>query len=307
MNRLFLFCLILFLSLNLPAQDWKPAGDKIKTSWAAKVDPTNPLPEYPRPQLVRELWQNLNGLWEYAILPKGSSFPKKYDGNILVPFAVESSLSGVQKRVGKENELWYQRSFSIPSAWKNKNILLHFGGVDWKADVWVNDVKIGTHKGGYSPFSLDITSFIDKSGPQKLVLKVWDPTDQGYQPRGKQVVKPGGIMYTPVTGIWQTVWLEALGKSYISQLKTVPNLDGENISVKACTEGTTPADLIVVNVLENGKIINTGKAAAGQDVLVAVPEAKLWSPESPFLYNMEVMILRNDKIVDHVKSYFLNL
>ena len=158
MRKQLLACMALALTLGVNAQ-WKPVGDKIKTDWAEKVDPNNVLPEYPRPQLERNDWQNLNGEWEYAIKPVGGVEPSAFDGKILVPFAVESSLSGVQKEVGQENELWYKRSFSIPSAWKNKNIVLNFGAVDWKADVFVNDVLVGSHKGGYTPFSFDITPF----------------------------------------------------------------------------------------------------------------------------------------------------
>lgn len=304
MKKLLLSYILLITVVALHAQDWKPAGDKIKTVWAEKVDPSNPLPEYPRPQMLRDSWQNLNGLWDYAILPKGGNFPEAYDGKILVPFAVESSLSGVQKRVGKNNELWYKHTFTISKDWKNKNILLHFGGVDWKTELWLNDIKIGGHQGGYTPFFFDITPFISNSGSQKLVVKVWDPTNEGYQPRGKQVIKPGGIFYTPVTGIWQTVWLEAVNTTHITELKTVPNIDGQNITVNACIQGSQYSDLIEVNVLEDGKIISTGKAAAGQDVLLAVTNPKLWSPESPFLYDMEVRILRDGKVIDMVGSYF---
>ncbi len=304
MNRLALLSLAALLTINVAAQDWKPAGDKIKTAWAEKVNPANPLPEYPRPQLVRELWQNLNGLWDYSIKPRGGNIPQAFDGKILVPYAVESSLSGVQKQVGEENELWYHRTFSIPPVWKNKNIVLHFGAVDWKAEVWINDIKIGTHQGGFTPFSFDITPFIATGGQQKLIVKVWDPTDKGYQPRGKQVVKPGGIFYTAVTGIWQTVWMEAVGQTYITRLKTVPNIDGGNISVTALVKDATLADIVEVSVLENGKIIGTGKSAAGVDVMVSVPDSKLWSPESPFLYDLDVKVLRNGKVVDQVKSYF---
>lgn len=293
-----------FFSAAATAQDWKPAGDKIKTAWAEKVDPTSPLPEYPRPQLVREQWQNLNGLWDYAILPKGSNMPAAFDGKILVPFAIESSLSGVQQRVGENNELWYQRNFTVPSQWKNKKLLLHFGAVDWKADVWINGIKVGSHQGGYTPFSFDISAFLQKEGQQQMMVRVWDPTDAGYQPRGKQVRDPKGIWYTPVTGIWQTVWMEPVEQAYVSAIKTVPNIDGGNISVHANTVATVPGDVIEVKVLDKGKVISTGKAVAGQDVLVAVPNAKPWSPESPFLYDMEVAILRNGQATDKLKSYF---
>jgi len=304
MKRIAVLSLVVLLTLNLSSQNWKPAGDRIKTRWAEKVDPSNPLPDYPRPQLVRELWQNLNGLWDYSIQPRGGVLPTAFDGKILVPFAVESSLSGVQKTVGDENELWYQRTFTVPAGWKNKNVLLHFGAVDWKADIWINDIRIGWHQGGYTPFSFDITPFLATGGTQKLTVKVWDPTDKGYQPRGKQVVKPGSIWYTPVTGIWQTVWMEAVGTTHVSHLKTVPNIDGRNISVSTTLVSATLADIVEASVIENGKVISSGKAAAGQEILLSVPGSKLWSPESPFLYDLEVKVMRNGKVIDAVKSYF---
>ena len=286
------------------AQDWKPAGDKIKTPWSETVDPNNPLPEYPRPQLVRDQWKNLNGLWNYAIREKGGNVPATFDGKILVPFAIESALSGVQKRVGTENELWYQTAFSVPKEWKGKQVLLNFGAVDWTCELWLNDIQIGGHQGGYDPFSFDITAYLKPSGDQTLIVKVWDPTNDGFQPRGKQVKDPRGIWYTPVTGIWQTVWLEAVNQVYITQLKTVPNIDGQNIEVKACAQHTIPGDLIEVVVMSDGKMISSAKAAAGQSMTVAVPEPKLWSPDSPYLYDMIVRITRGGKPLDEVQSYF---
>jgi Glycosyl hydrolases family 2, sugar binding domain len=204
MRKVFLLLLLLML-LEGKTQDWHPAGNSIKTEWAEKVTSANPLPEYPRPQMMRESWQSLNGLWDYALLPKGSSFPTSYAGKILVPFCIESSLSGVQKKVGESNELWYRRTFRFPANWKSKKMLLHFGAVDWRAEVWISQVKIGTHQGGYTPFSFDLTPFLLKDSLQELIVKVWDPSDQGYQPRGKQVNNPRGIWYTSVTGNWQTV------------------------------------------------------------------------------------------------------
>lgn len=304
MRRLIFIWLLICNTGAANAQNWKPAGDKIKTPWAEKVNPASPLPEYPRPQMERGQWQNLNGLWDYSIQPKNSNIPQSFEGKILVPFAVESSLSGVQKRVGDQDELWYHRTFTIPSNWKNKKILLHFGAVDWQADVWVNNVKVGTHQGGFTPFSFDITAFLSKEKNQTLVVKVWDPTDRGYQPRGKQVNRPEGIWYTPVTGIWQTVWLEPVETAYISHIKAIPNIDRGNITVNATTQGALLSDLIEVKVFDKGKLVSTSKAAVGQDVLVAVPEAKLWSPESPFLYDMEISLVRNGVLGDKVKSYF---
>ncbi|MDP2061357.1 MAG: beta-galactosidase, partial [Flavobacteriaceae bacterium] len=209
------FLFLLSICILQTFGQWKPAGDKIKTQWAEKIDVNNVLPEYPRPIMERTDWMNLNGLWDYSILKAGMAEPTKFDGQILVPFPVESSLSGVMKTVGGENEVWYKRTFEVPAKWKGKNVLLHFGAVDWKAEVWVNDIKIGSHTGGYTPFSFDVSPFLNKLGAQKLVVKVWDGTDKGFQPRGKQTSEPRGIWYTPVTGIWQTVWLEPVAAKRI--------------------------------------------------------------------------------------------
>ncbi|MFA9390677.1 MAG: sugar-binding domain-containing protein [Prolixibacteraceae bacterium] len=229
----FLF-LLLFLLNQLHAQ-WSVQGDRIKTQWAETINVENVLPGYPRPLMERSEWMNLNGLWNYAIRPLGENEPGNYDGKILVPFAIESSLSGVMKELGSQNELWYQQNIVIPSAWKNKNILLHFGAVDWKCDVFLNDIKIGSHTGGYTAFSIDITPYLHE-GKQKLVIRVWDGTDEGYQPHGKQVSKPNSIWYTAVSGIWQTVWLEPVNSKYITNVKTTSNIDRQSLHVEVETE-----------------------------------------------------------------------
>jgi beta-galactosidase/beta-glucuronidase len=292
----------LFLT-NAFAQ-WQPAGEKIKTVWAEKIDVKNVLPEYPRPIMERPEWQNINGLWEYSITKAGSSEPENFDGEILVPFAVESSLSGVQKTVGDENELWYKRSFTIPSDWKNKNILLHFGAVDWKSDIWINDIKVGTHKGGFTPFSFDVTPFLNKSGDQKLVVKVWDPSEKGFQPRGKQTSRPRGIWYTPVTGIWQTVWLEPVAEKYVEAVRTTPDIDNSRISVSIVSENTHYADLYEVTVMDGNSEIASAKASAKQSVDISITDPKLWDTENPFLYDLKIKLLSNGKVVDEVDSYF---
>lgn len=281
---------------------WKPAGDKIKTKWAETIDPNNVLPEYPRPIMERSDWTNLNGLWEYSILPVGEKEPQSFDGKILVPFAVESSLSGVQKELNKDKELWYKRTFTVPSSWKDKSVLLHFGAVDWKAEIYLNDIKIGSHTGGYTPFSFDITPYL-ATGNQKLVVKVWDPTTEGYQPVGKQHARPEGIWYTPVSGIWQTVWLEPVSKKYISDIKTVPNIDIKQLSFNVCTQNTNATNIVKVTVLDGSKTVATSKAVAGQSVDIALADIKLWSPESPFLYNVEIELYEGAKLLDKVKSY----
>lgn len=290
------------LAAQLHAQ-WKPVEGRISTQWSEQVNPDNVLPEYPRPIMERTEWKNLNGLWDYAIIEKGKHTPSVFDGKILVPFAVESSLSGVGKTVGAEKELVYRRSFDVPSSWKGKRVLLHFGAVDWKTDVWVNDVKVGSHTGGFTPFSFDITEALQGKN-NTLMVKVWDPTDKGYQPRGKQVSRPEGIWYTPVTGIWQTVWLEPVSESYIQDLRITPDIDNSLLSLKALVKDATSKDLVEVKVFDGQQLVAQGKSINGECVQVAMPEnAKLWSPESPFLYTLKVSLKQNGKLVDEVSSY----
>ena len=302
MKKNFLTILFVLALCSSTFAQWKPAGDKIKTSWGEQLDPKNVLPEYPRPIMERSDWKNLNGLWKYAITPKGTPAPAAYQGDILVPFAVESSLSGVGKMINEKEELWYQRTFDVPSAWRGKQILLHFGAVDWKAEVWVNDVKVGEHTGGFTPFYFDITSVLNK-GNNDLVVKVWDPSDRGEQPRGKQIANPHGIWYTPVTGIWQTVWLEPVATQYITNLKTTPNIDNNSVKVEVAAN-TTSADKVEVKVFDGKNLVAKGAALNGVPVELAMPaNAKLWSPDSPFLYNMEVTLYKDGKAIDQVKSY----
>ena len=302
MKKNFLTMLLALALCSSTFAQWKPAGDKIKTSWGEQLDPKNVLPEYPRPIMERSDWKNLNGLWKYAITPKGTPAPAAYQGDILVPFAVESSLSGVGKMINEKEELWYQRTFDVPSAWRGKQILLHFGAVDWKAEVWVNDVKVGEHTGGFTPFYFDITSVLNK-GNNNLVVKVWDPSDRGEQPRGKQIANPHGIWYTPVTGIWQTVWLEPVATQYITNLKTTPDIDNNSVKVEVAAN-TTSADKVEVKVFDGKNLVAKGAALNGVPVELAMPaNAKLWSPDSPFLYNMEVTLYKDGKAIDQVKSY----
>ena len=302
MKTTFISVLCLLFSLGVSAQ-WKPAGDRIKTSWAEQISPENVLPEYPRPIMERGEWKNLNGLWQYAIVDKGARTPQAFDGEILVPFAVESSLSGVQKRIDDTKELVYQRTFEVPSAWKGKQVLLHFGAVDWKADVWVNDVKVGSHTGGYAPFSFDITPALNAKS-NKLVVRVWDPTDKSYQPRGKQVSKPSGIWYTPVSGIWQTVWLEPVNEKHIANLRILPDVDANVLKVDACVAEGTATDMLEVSVYDGNQLVASGKSINGEQVDVEMPQdVKLWSPDSPFLYTLKVALINKGKVVDKVDSY----
>ena len=305
MKKLIFVTAAALLTALTGAAQWQPAGERISTEWGEKLDPQNVLPEYPRPQMTRvqvqDGWQNLNGLWDYAIRPLGQA-PEKYDGQILVPFAVESSLSGVGQRLGDRNELWYSRTFTVSPKWNGKRVLLHFGAADWKTDVWVNGVSVGTHTGGFTPFEFDITSAL-KKGSNDLKVRVWDPTDAGYQPRGKQVNRPEGIWYTPVSGIWQTVWLEAVPRQYIKNIRTTPDLDRKSFRIEAAACGTQPGDRIEVRLYDNGAKVAEGCAVDGAAVELYVAEPKLWSPESPFLYDLEVALVRNGRKVDEVQSY----
>lgn len=303
MKRIIGILLVLIISVDWLWAQWQPAGDRIQTEWAEKMDVKNVLPEYPRPLMERSDWMNLNGLWNYAIRPTDTSVPTAYDGQILVPYAVESSLSGVGKNLGEKNDLWYQRSFSLPAAWKGKRVLLHFGAVDWKTDVWVNGVKVGTHTGGFTPFSFDVTAALQK-GDNELVVKVGDPTDKGYQPRGKQVNNPHGIWYTPVSGIWQTVWLEPVPEHYITQVRTTPDVDRNRLALEVQSNSTQAVERVEVTVLEEGKPVAEGAALGNVPVEIAMPAGvKLWSPDSPFLYDLEVRLYADGKVVDRVKSY----
>ena len=278
--------------------EWTPVGDRIMTFWGENLDPENVLPEYPRPQLVRDRWINLNGLWEYAITPV-DAVPEKMDGHILVPFAVESALSGVGRSVTEHDALWYEREFSVPKDWAGSRIMLNFGAVDWKAEVYVNDELAGCHTGGYAPFSFDVTDLLLQGKTNSLKVKVTDGTDSWFQPRGKQVSEPEGIWYTAVTGIWQTVWMEPVSESYVKSCHSVADIDASvlNVYVDAVlTEG----DACEVVLMECGNVINKGR---GTEVSLHVPQMKLWSPDSPYLYDIEVNIVRDGAVVDRVSGY----
>ncbi|HJT35228.1 MAG TPA: glycoside hydrolase family 2 TIM barrel-domain containing protein [Pirellulales bacterium] len=305
-----MICLLVFLAAAR-ADDWKPAKGPLMSRWAEQVTPTNALPEYPRPQLVREKWQNLNGLWEYAIRTKGDSQPDAFDGQILVPYPLESALSGVMKRIDETQRLWYRRTFTVDKTWSGQRLLLHFGAVDWQTTVWVNGREVGKHDGGYDPFSFDITDALKSEGLQELAVAVWDPSDRGPQPRGKQVSKPSGIYYTPTTGIWQTVWLEPVPQTYIESLQIVPDLDRKKVRVTVHSAGS--GDDRNVSIKITGAAAGDKKAQvkaapisgkAGQELTIDVADARAWSPDEPWLYDLSVMLGPADRPTDQVASYF---
>jgi beta-galactosidase/beta-glucuronidase len=300
---LLVLTLVLCASSGLRAAEWKPAEGPLATRWAKDVSPDKALPEYPRPQMVRKEWQNLNGLWEYAVQPKGNDRPEKFDGQILVPYPIESALSGVMKRVDVADRVWYRRTFTVPKDWAGKNVLLHFGAVNWESAIWLNGKKLGEHRGGYDGFDFDITDTLKPEGEQEIVVSAWNPADVGTQPRGKQVRKPGGIFYTPSTGIWQTVWIEPVPKSAIDSVTIVPDIDKK---------------LVRIAINAHGKLEGAGVYAKLQDEEYApslpvtgevtiieheIAKPKLWLPESPFLYRMKIVLHRGSEL-DSIETYF---
>ena len=288
---------------NAPANEnvqWKPAGDRIMTQWADDVDPSNVLPEYPRPQMMRENWLNLNGMWDYAISAKDASQPGVYDGQILVPFAVESALSGVGRTLTADDALWYSREFTVPKQWKGQRILLNFGAVDWKTEVYVDGKLAGEHVGGYDPFSFDITDLLSKGKKHNLTVKVLDQTDAWYQPHGKQIMNPHGIWYTPVSGIWQTVWMEPVPETYIKSFSAVPDVPGAKLAMDVKVENMQPGDICRVQMYDGEFLAGEGN---GYKDAVWVTNPKLWTPENPFLYDLKIMIIRKGQIIDEIKGY----
>ena len=322
---------LLVLAGCTTAKQWAPAGDHIRTAWADKVKPSNVHPEYPRPEMVRTQWKSLNGLWDYSVTPSAPSSVPEWssaspdilgmaaeagnilsecvDGQILVPFCIESSLSGVGRRVSPDEALWYSTTFEVPSAWKERTVL-NFGAVDWLADVWLNGSYVGRHVGGYTSFSFDITTYLVK-GKQRLLLRVLDGTDNGEQPRGKQVSNPGGIWYTPVTGIWQSVWIEPVGEGSITGYRATAGMNGA-LELTAMADGK--ADRVEFTLLDGGPGWSTedpGKPAEvancstepGANIHLVVPSAHLWSPEDPYLYGIRINLFNGDKLVDSVLGY----
>jgi len=305
-KKLLFFTMLMNLNqIAALANEWKPVEGHLLTRWAEQVDPQSPWPEYPRPKMVRESWMNLNGLWEYAIVPENLKFEsllKKLtdggDGKILVPFCAESALSGVGKRVMRENSIWYHRTFKIPEKSKDERLLLHFGAVDWDCTVWVNGKEVGNHKGGYDPFYFDITDNL-KVEENQIIVRVWDATSDSPQLRGKQLRNPGGIWYTPVTGIWQTVWLEPVPNNSIERLQCVPDIDAETLTLTVHTSTGSDSE-VYVRAMDGDKEVANIKGKTGQPLILPIENPKLWAPGSPFLYDLEVVLDGGDKVL----SYF---
>uniref|UniRef100_UPI004047E396 glycoside hydrolase family 2 protein n=2 Tax=Algoriphagus sp. TaxID=1872435 RepID=UPI004047E396 len=294
-----LFSLLLLLLLNLTSGNTQT----LKTNWTDQVNPANPLPEYPRPQLVRNSWQNLNGQWDYAILPKGTAPEGAFQGKITVPFAVESLLSGVQKTVGPDQELWYERQLTLSLNRTNKRVLLHFGAVDWEAEVWVNGIRAGSHQGGFDGFSIDISDLLIKGEKQTIRVRVWDPSDAGPQPRGKQVQNPKGIWYTPVTGIWQTVWLEAVPIQYITAVTSRTDWENKNLIFTPEIQSNRQDLTVQISVTDTQGFSETKSAKVGEPIQIHVPNPKPWSPGAAFLYPVSIKLYQGKNLLDEAQSY----
>lgn len=308
MLRKFFLAAVLFLNAcniaiaqNSSTTQWQMQPIAIQTRWAKGVSPTNVLPEYPRPQMVRENnWQNLNGLWEYAITKIDSNAPSKFDGKILVPFPIESALSGVKKPLLPTQNIWYKKEIKKPNLKTGERSLLHFGAVDWQTTVFINGKEVGKHNGGYTSFTIDITDYLTNE-ENELLVKVFDPTDKGINPHGKQTLTPGNIYYTPSSGIWQTVWLETVPFDYISGLELLPDIDKSVVSITVKTSHSCTVELIAK---DKDTIISKVIGKTGIPIRLKIKRPKLWSPENPFLYDLSVKIINDNKTVDEVKSYF---
>jgi hypothetical protein len=282
---------------------WHLARAPLMTRWAAEVGPTNSLPEYPRPQLVRADWLNLNGLWDYAITPDSVNLLPPFTGEILVPFPVESALSGVMTNFDEHSKLWYHRGFSVPESWRGRHVRLHFGAVDWRCQVRVNGHSIGQHQGGYDAFTFDVTDALHWNGPEEISVCVTDPTE-GDQPRGKQSRKPDGIFYTANSGIWQTVWLEPVPEVCIDRLRATPDVDAKSLRLQVAVNNFSENYRIEAVASVDGKEIARIAGMANTELVLSLPNPHLWSPDDPFLYDLKVTLKAADKTLDSVSSYF---
>ncbi|RYG70950.1 glycoside hydrolase family 2 [bacterium] len=262
------------------------------TKWGRKVTAENAWRSYPRPQMAREQWQNLNGSWDYALTKISAPRPSRMNAKILVPFAVESRLSGVGRKVLPDDRIWYRRNFTIPANWAGQRIKLHFGAVDYEAVVQVNGSYVGGHKGGSDAFAFDITDYL-KPGNNELLVQVTDPTTSGSQPRGKQTLEPRRIWYTPVSGIWQTVWLEPVPTLSIAEVRATPDIDKGTLAVDVALSGPTAAtDAVRLTARSQGQVVATTILRGNRRTVLSIPNARLWSPNDPFLYDLTAELVK---------------
>ena len=305
--RFIINLMFLLIISNAQSQNWKNTEGKLMSKWAKTVNPENVWKEYPRPQFERTQWKNLNGLWDYAILRTNEIQPKKFQGKILVPFSFESPLSGVGKNISPNDKMWYMKTFDLPKNWSGKKIIIHFEAVDYDSSVWLNDILLGSHKGGFDRFSFDITPYIKPNGRQKIVLSVKDGTNFSSQPRGKQQIKPSGIYYTPVSGIWQTVWLEAVSnEAHLQEVKTTSNIDEKTVTViPIANQALVSGYSIRTSVFFNGEKIAFGEGKPNIPLTLKIDTPQLWSPDNPNLYDLKLILVNpSGAVIDQVDSYF---
>ena len=298
---------VFLIVLNSFGQKWQPIDGKIMSRWAKKVTPDNVWQEYPRPQFKRATWKNLNGIWDYAILKSNQPKPKSFVGKILVPFSFESALSGVGKSITPEDKMWYRKKFSIPSEWKGKKILINFEAVDHDTNIWINGIFVGSHQGGFNRFSFDITPFLNGSENQTVVVSVKDGTNLSPQLRGKQHFKPSGIVYTPVSGIWQTVWLEAVSdEAYLTEVKITTDIESGIVKIIPYGfEALRDRYTVKAEVFNNKSIIVEGSVSANKQLELKIKEPELWSPDNPNLYDLKLTLTNlKGKKIDQIDSYF---
>ncbi|MGQ8336730.1 glycoside hydrolase family 2 protein [Sunxiuqinia sp. A32] len=303
--RLLVLLIGTFLASTVYSQNWTLKQAPLMTRWADDLDIENLLPEYPRPQMERADWLNLNGVWEFQVGEAGENPPigKTLSDTILVPFPVESALSGVMEQ---HEHIWYRRTFSVPEDWDGKQILLHFGAIDWESEIFINGKSLGIHQGGYDEISYNISPYLVKGIEQELLVRVYDPTEAKGIPRGKQETPPHNllIMYTPVTGIWQTVWMEPVENCHIDQLKMTPDIDNDQLKLAVFADNIQAGVKVVAKAFDNGKIVATVTGTAGNEFSIPIKDAKLWSPKSPFLYDLTVELVKGSTVFDKVDSYF---
>jgi hypothetical protein len=270
-----------------PAAAFAPKTPPLTTPWTNQVSTSNPLPEYPRPQLTRPDWQSLNGIWQFAGASNINNPPTNttLGEEVLVPYPIESALSGIMRH---QDYMYYRRTFTVPAGWAGRNVQLNFGAVDWQSKVWVNGTLLGTHEGGYDKFSYNVTSAL-RAGSNEVIVGVWDPVEAQDIPVGKQRINRGGIMYTPSSGIWQTVWLEPTNPARITRLDTTPNVSAGALDLVVQGAGISGQG-VTAQVLSGGAVVGTASGSVGTNIRVPVPNAHLWTPDDPLLYDLRVTL-----------------
>src|ERR1043166_1977624 len=298
----FLWCLVLGI-WSFSSSAWQMKTAPIMTDWAQQVDTNAPLPEYPRPQMVRSNCLNLNGIWQFQSGSTNDPVPTNQIlfSEILVPFPMESAISGVKQYYARS---WYRRIFTVPPAWSGQRILLHLDAVDWESEPFINGQSAGVHRGGYDAATYDITPYLTGSGPQELIVRVYDPTDSAGEPRGKQTLYPGGIMYTSCSGIWQPVWIEPVPTTSIGSLRLTPDIDNNRLIVIGGVSGATNSITVPATARIGSNVVGTVSGPPGVGLLLPVPSATLWSPTNPFLYDLDVTLSNGVSRVDAITSYF---